>query len=107
MADYTNFKSKLYYRAHEDPDKYWIEDFWKEEIILFTNDINKTIDFINTQSTDEEFYWLSEIFEDIAQKTQNKDFIFAIKARFLTLNNQDYISSIENDIMYAEGAIED
>ena len=52
-----------------------IEKIWDEMIDLFSNDIEKTILFLKTECTGDEFVWLSEIFEDIAEKTKNMDFI--------------------------------
>ena len=47
----------------------------KKSIELFSEDINATIEFLENQCTGEQFIWLSEIFEEIAEKTQSKEFI--------------------------------
>ncbi len=44
-------------------------------ILLFSDDIEKTNLFIKTDCTADEFVWLSEIFEEIAEKTKSKEFI--------------------------------
>ena len=61
---------------HETPDwDYAIEKCWKREIEIFCDNIEETIKFLDTQCTAEEFSWLSEVFEEIAEKTQSKEFI--------------------------------
>jgi hypothetical protein len=44
-------------------------------IEIITADIAKSIDYFLYECTDEEFYWLTETFEEIVEKTQCKDFI--------------------------------
>lgn len=51
----------------------------KDMIKLFTNDMQETITFLDTECTEEQFSWLSEIFDDIAQKSQSKEFIAALR----------------------------
>lgn len=52
-----------------------IEKCWKEEIEILSEDIAGTIDFIKNECTADEFSWISEIFEEIATKTQSREFI--------------------------------
>ena len=81
--------------------------FWNEEAALFTKDINKTIDFINNDCSDEEFYYMSEVFEEIAEITKNKEFLKAILKRMESISNPEYIRSINIDIDIAKSIIED
>jgi hypothetical protein len=46
-----------------------------ESIELLTKNINETIEFLDNDCTGNQFVWMSEIFEEIAQKTQNREFI--------------------------------
>lgn len=48
-------------------------------IALMTNDIKQTIHFLDTDCTEDEFIWLSEIFDEIAEKTKSKEFIEALR----------------------------
>lgn len=47
---------------------YGLEQCRKDAVNIYENDLNKTISFFESDCSDEEFYWLSEIFEDIAEK---------------------------------------
>lgn len=62
-------------------------DFWKEELNVFTKDIDRTISFILIECSDIEFAYLGEIFPEIVQKTNRKKFVDAIKYRFSKISN--------------------
>ncbi len=49
-----------------------------ETIGLMTKDIRETISFLENDCTEEQFIWLSEVFDEIAEKTKSKDFIDAL-----------------------------
>ena len=56
-----------------------------ETVKLMTADIQKTIDFLDCDCTEEQFVWLSEVFDEIAEKTKSMEFIEALRrtaARF-------------------------
>lgn len=55
-----------------------VEKCWNDMTRIFTEDINKTILFLDVCTADE-FSWLSEIFDDIAKETHSKDFIRALR----------------------------
>lgn len=74
--DFNNYKEIIQKRSEIHLEWYTeIEKTWDEMIALFSKDIEKTILFIKTECTGDEFVWLSEIFEEIAEQTQSKDFI--------------------------------
>lgn len=74
--NFNDFKEIIQKRAKINSEWYTeIEKIWGEMISLFSNDIEKTILFIKTDCTADEFVWLSEIFEEIAEKTKSKEFI--------------------------------
>ena len=56
-------------------DDYGIEKCWSKATEIFTESIDETIAFIDTECTASEFVWLSAIFEEITEKTQSKEFI--------------------------------
>lgn len=61
--------------ATDDEWDYGVKQCWKEEVELLSRDINDTISFLENNCTDEEFSWLSEIFEDVAKRTQSREFV--------------------------------
>ena len=90
----------------DDSIKYDTREFWKRETAVFTKDINKTINFINEDCNNEEFYYLSEIFQDIAEITKSKEFLEAIIKRIKGITNPEYIRSINYEIDIAKSIIE-
>jgi hypothetical protein len=126
MKEFLTMKEATQFRITEREDTYWIEDYWQKAINIFTANILETIDFILNECSDEEFYWLSEIFEEIAEKTQSKVFIKTLRERlskvvgenyhqqdFQTehmrkyITYDEYIRDISQEIEYAEGRIGD
>ena len=51
------------------------EQCWKEEIEILSQNIEETILFLEKDCTADEFSWMSEIFEEIVEKTQSREFI--------------------------------
>lgn len=47
-------------------------------IELMTEDIKETISFLENDCTEEQFVWLSEVFDEIAERTKSKSFIDAL-----------------------------
>ncbi len=84
-----------------------------------------TINFFEKDCTDEEFYWLGSVFEDVALKMQSKEFIEVLRNRLNRVTFEDYnqhnfksehmrqwvdykefVRSISVDIDYAEKQID-
>ena len=108
---FTTMKQAAQFRITENEDDYWIEDYWKAAIEIFTKDCAKTIKFFQKDCTYEEFYWVSEIFEEIAEKrlavVRPESYC---KQNFHSKEMQhvdysEYVRSIEQEINYAEGRI--
>ncbi len=55
-----------------------IEKCCENEIELLTSNIEESIDFIINRCTGEEFVWLSEIFDEIVEKSQSEKLISAL-----------------------------
>ena len=49
-----------------------------ETIELMTKDVEETIAFLDKDCTEEQFIWLSEVFDEIAQRTGSKALIDAL-----------------------------
>ena len=78
-----------------------IQMCWDKFTAIFTKDIAEGISVLETECSPDEIYWISEIFEDIASKTQSKEFIAAIH-RIHDKMPEDIKKSIEIDIESAE-----
>ena len=56
-----------------------IENCWKKEIEILSQDIPSTISFLRNNCTADEYSWISEIIEDLAEHTQNRELIVVYK----------------------------
>ena len=92
-------------RETQDNWDYGIEQCWEKEIALLSEDMSWTISFIKNECTDDEFFWMSEVFDDVAQRTQNREFIAAIKERIKSVADVGKARSVQTDIDFAEAAI--
>ena len=63
----------------DDEWDYGIEQCHKKLVALMTEDIHKSIEFLDNDCTADQFSWLSEVFDEIAENTQSKEFIEALK----------------------------
>lgn len=91
----------------DDEWDYGVEQCWKKEIELLSQNINETITFLENDCTAEEFSWLSEIFEEVAKRTQSRAFVnclFQVAEKYQDVCNEFHIDLV---LRYAEGAIED
>ncbi len=52
-----------------------VEQCWEQEVNILSEDIQQTIAFLDNDCTADEFSWLSEIFDRVAEKTKSRDFI--------------------------------
>ena len=121
IRDILKKRKKLYLN-----DDFGVQECWMQLTNILSEDINSTISFILNECTDGEFFWLSEVFEEVARTTKSVDFVSAITKRIEAVHassyNQKqfddafirdnidydtYISSIRTEIEYAEGAIQD
>lgn len=126
MIKFDTLKEAAHFRVVESEENYWVEDYWKATIKLFTTDVNATIMFLQNDCDDEELYFLSEIFEEIVEQTQSKELVSVLRSRLakVTSENYDqqsftsehmrkwvdyneYVKSIEEEINYAEGRIDE
>ncbi len=64
----------------------------KEMVALLTEDINATISFLDEECSEVQFVWMSEIFDEIAERTKSKAFIEALRraARRYQKATEDY-----------------
>ena len=73
------------------------EKCWSDETLVLSENIDDTIVFFKSECTDEEFFWLSEVFSDVAEKTQSKDFVQALKQRLAQVTRDNYVQANFND----------
>lgn len=85
------------------PGAYYFPDpWWEREIEAMVADIPAAIEFIKTQCSDEELYWLTEVIDDVVEKTQSTAFIDSLRERTRTVNNAERRKEILDEIRSAE-----
>ncbi|MFP1694828.1 hypothetical protein ACLD5W_00815 [Gardnerella greenwoodii] len=62
-----------------DEYDYGVEMCNKEEIQILSEDIPSTIEYLQNQCTADEFVWISEIIDDLAEKTRNRELVECYK----------------------------
>ena len=126
MIKFDTLKQAAHFRVVESEENYWVEDYWKATIKLFTTDVNATIMFLQNDCDDEELYFLSEIFDEIVEQTQSKELVSVLRSRLARVTSEnyvqqsfksehmrnwvdynEYVKSIEEEINYAEGRIDE
>ena len=122
--NFTTLKDAAQYRILQDENDYWIEDYWKAAIAVSTRDIESAIAFFRTDCSDEELYWLSEIFEEVVKKTQSRELVETLQERLNkvisdtysqqnfksdymreNVNYTEFVKSIQSEIDYARGQL--
>jgi len=110
-----------------DPnDDFGIEKCWEEMTAILSEDAIATLHYFENECTDEEFFWLGAVFEDIAEKTQSKELIQVLRSRLEKVTSEnysqqdfksehmrkwvdyiEYVRSLGVDIDFAEGRIDE
>ena len=101
MDSIAKLKEALHLRMHGNPDEYYEESVWKSEVDAICTDLPAAIDFILSECTDEEFQWLSEVFDDIMDKTRSIGFLDTLRQRVQSVENPEWKESIVEDIRTA------
>ena len=78
----SKLRTELEHRLSLDVnDDYGIEESWKNLTSILSDNIVDTINFFSKECTDEELFWLSEVFSDISEIVQNKEFVQVLRSR--------------------------
>ena len=89
-------------KRRTEPGAYYFPDpWWDQEISAIVNDMETAIEFISTECSDEELYWLAEVFDDIMDKTRSVAFLDSLRQRVQQVENPEWKQSILEDIRTA------
>lgn len=81
----------IYHLSLIDPNNdYQQVKCWEELKHMLSKNVEETIDFINNFCNDDELYWISAIFADVAEITKSKELITAIKNRLAEVTPARY-----------------
>ena len=74
------FKDLDKYESVTDGTWDWgVEQCRNKEIALLTADMNETLRYLEDECTGDDFGWISEVFDDVAEITQSRRFIEALR----------------------------
>lgn len=96
-------------RIHEECNDEWdygIEKCWKQIVELLSEDIPSSIFFLENECTADEFSWISEVIDDIAEKTQNNEIVMSYKKLMTRFPDECQKYNIKGSIECAEQIIE-
>ena len=85
-----------------EPGAYYFPDtWWKQEVDAIVDDLETAIEFIKRECSDEELYWLAEVFDDVMDKTRSIEFLDTLRQRVQSVENPEWKESIVEDIRTA------
>ena len=91
--------------AFDTEDYINIQKCWDAETKILSRDMAQTINFIENECDDETFCWIGEVFEDVAEITQSKEFVTVIKRRVEKVVDAQDRRSVQVDVRYAEDSL--
>lgn len=91
--------------ATSDEYEFGVEQCWKEEIALLMEDIASSIEFLKNDCTADEFSWISEVLDDIAERTGSEEFVECYKSLMLKFPEECIKYNIAGSIKFAEAAL--
>lgn len=86
---------------------YGIEMCWKEEVEILSEDIPSTIEYLQNQCTADEFMWISEIIDDLAEKTRSRELVECYKKLMAKFPEEAKKYHVDFCIECAEDFLED
>ena len=63
----------------EDEWDYGVEKCWEEEVEILTRNVKDTIWFFENECTADELSWISEVFDEIFEKTPDIELYYCIR----------------------------
>lgn len=89
------------------PDEWYhfIKQYWEEETEILSRNIDDTIDFLENECTADEFSWLSEIFDNVAERTKSREFVDCLYRIADKYSEELFDTHIVENLKYAEYAL--
>lgn len=107
MNTIETLKQALHTRIHAHPDTYYYVTLWEEMVAAFCSDLPAALHFIEFDCTDEELYYLGEVFDDIMEQTRSREFLDCLRRRVLSVADPEYKADILEDIRIAADYLDD
>ena len=107
MIDFTPYHKVIKERVTNPNAFYYADPWWEEEIKQFTLDVDTSIRFIREECSDEELWWLGEIFDDLMEATRSVELLNSIRERAKCVSNAEWKKDILEDIRTASEYIDE
>lgn len=88
-----------------DEWSFGIEKCWNEEIEMLSEDVDATISFLQNECTAEEFSWISEIIDNLAERTRSRELLQAYKNLADKFPEKCRESNILESVKFAENVL--
>lgn len=106
VDDIARLQDALHLRMYGNPDDYNEESVWEAEVEAICSDLPAAIGFILCDCTDEQFLWLSEVFDDVMERTMSPDFLTCLLKRAWEIEDGDRRTEMLEDIRTAQAYID-
>lgn len=107
MIDVVKFREVIRERSEmSDEWSFGVEQCWKKEIEILSQDIPSTIEYLKKECTADEYTWISEIIDDLAESTQSKELIEVYKNLMIKYPDEYKKHNISSSIKFAESALD-
>ena len=107
MVDFAPFHEVINERATNPNANYYEIPWWDAEIKQFSLDVDASIKFIKEECSDEELWWLDEVFDDLIEVTQSVELLNSLRERAQLVDNTELKEDILKSIKSAAGFIEE
>lgn len=107
MDRFERLHSLINERRTEPGAYYYPDPWWEKEVDAIVTDLDTAIEFITNECSDEELYWLAEVFDDIMDKTRSIEFLNSLRQRVQSVVNPEWKQSILEDIRTASEYLSD
>ena len=102
VLEFKSLQECIHFRMTANPEQYYDETLWNTEILMFCSQPEDSLSFITNVCTDEELWWLGEVYEDIIEKMQDVRILNALKERAEKVQDSKLKEDILSDIQDAE-----
>ena len=105
--DIIKFREVIKQREETDDEwTYGVEQCWKKEIEILTEDISSTIIFLKNECTAEEYSWIGEVLDDVVEKVPSKEFVQCYKELMTKFPEECVKYNIAGSIESAEAILD-
>lgn len=82
-----------------------IEQCWKQEIEILSENVSNTVAFLQNECTADEYSWISEIIDELVEKTQSHEIIHVYKSLMIKFPEECEKYNISDCIKFAENTL--